>query len=70
MAAFEEVSEAFQGCIAPISKQLIYIFTSLAAGAVTICGECFSLSHFTEELGEFERIPQKPNEQKKPDNPV
>lgn len=44
----------FQGYIAPISEQLIYIFISLAAGAIAVCGECFYLSHFTEELSEFE----------------
>lgn len=51
-----------QGYNAPISEQLIYIFISLAAGAITICGECFYLSfllvfylsHIMEDLSEFE----------------
>lgn len=59
MTAFEEVSTTFQGYIAPISKQLIYIFISLAAGAIAICGECFYSSHFMEALSEFEWISQK-----------
>lgn len=51
MTAFGEVSMTFQGYIAPITKQLIYIFISRAAGATAICGECFYLSHFMEESG-------------------
>lgn len=46
MTVFGEVSMTFQGYIAPITKQLIYIFISRAAGATAICGECFYLSHF------------------------
>lgn len=54
MTAFVEVGMTFQGYIAPISKQLIYIFVSLAAGTIAICGECFYLPHFVEEISEFE----------------
>lgn len=54
MTAFEEVSMTVQGYIAPITKQLIYIFISLAAGAVAVCGGSIHLSHFMEELSEFE----------------
>lgn len=60
--ASEGVEVPFQGCVVPISKQLIdisVISIPVAAGAFAICAQRFSSSHLGEELTDFLWISQK-----------